>query len=56
MEFSTPWKTFFHSVEKLGKVFTFYVIFAESFYVLWKTERRESPAGGKRIAGQGGGR
>jgi len=35
-DFSTAWKTFFHGVEKNGKVFTFYVKIAQSFYVLRK--------------------
>ena len=38
--FSTAWKNVFHGVEKSAKVFTFYVISAESFYVPWKIAAR----------------
>ena len=36
---------------KIIKVFTFYVIFAESFYVVWKNR----PRGASRDSPQGGG-
>ena len=35
-DFSTLWKTFFHSVEKMLKVFPLYGKFAESFSIVWK--------------------
>ena len=36
MDFSTLWKTFFHSVEKFLKVFPLYGKIPETFSIVWK--------------------